>query len=523
MEQMRLWELMLSEAAAGRDYESLQIWNDHFAYSKDPKNDKHPINAFPQWDYLPETDRIWLDNRFTLWAKSRRLFYSWRFIGNYVWDAIAHSARYTFFQSRELSDAGLDVEYALLWRAHFMWEQLPKCLNVKCQMKKKHSLLYFPDTGSTIRAVSADFDAFRTFGATGILLDEVAMQQHPELAFVAARPAVEEFGRLTGVSTPNGENFFHTVSHIEGDYEIMPEYKDFAISKWRPVQENANGFVTVFPHYSCHPERDPATDAGRAWQKEARRGVATENDWRREQEIDFQAHSGEPIFPRFDEKVHCRELDADGSLLMLRGWDPVWRHAVCVWVQVKADSEDDKNPQVRVLREHTSLDADIGVLGDRVLEMQDKEYDDFKGRVWDHIDAAGAQHSQTSKHTAIEILGHMGITARYKKCSPEDRILQLNYLLNNKTKDGEPCFLMDRRHCPRLYKAMRGLYRRKEGSTIIEQNEACHYVDALGYALLPNVYLPRKKEKPQEKKRDSGWLKEVIGLGRKDAPNWKGA
>ena len=117
MEQIRLWELMLSEAEAGRDYESLQIWNDHFAYSKDPKNDKEPINKFPQWQYLKEADQIWLDNRFTLWAKSRRLFFSWRFIGNYLWDAIAHRARYTFFQSRELSDAGLDVEYALLWRA----------------------------------------------------------------------------------------------------------------------------------------------------------------------------------------------------------------------------------------------------------------------------------------------------------------------------------------------------------------------------------------------------------------------
>ena len=90
-----------------------------------------------------------------------------------------------------------------------MWEQLPKCVRPKCEVRKKLQLLRFPHTGSVIRAVSADFDAFRTFGSTGILMDEVAMQPHPELAFVAARPAVEDFGKLTGVSTPNGQNYFY--------------------------------------------------------------------------------------------------------------------------------------------------------------------------------------------------------------------------------------------------------------------------------------------------------------------------
>lgn len=209
--QRQRWEEMLSAAKDGDEQGSLFIWNHHFAKSKDPKCPDQPIRAFPNYPYLEEADRIWLDNRFTVWAKSRRLFFTWRFVGNYLWDAITHGARYTFFQSRELSDAGLAIEYALLWRAWFMWGELPRCVRPRCNVRKKDSLLYFPDTGSTIRAVSADFDAFRTYGATGILLDEVAMQQHPELAFAAARPAVEEFGRLTGVSTPNGENFFHGV------------------------------------------------------------------------------------------------------------------------------------------------------------------------------------------------------------------------------------------------------------------------------------------------------------------------
>lgn len=205
---------MQRAASKGDEEESLWIWNHVFAKSIDPKHPEAPIQPFPNYEYLLEADRIWLGHRFTLWAKSRRLFFSWRFVGNYLWDSLTHGSRYTFFQSRELSDAGMDADYALLWRAYFMWEQLPSCVRPKVIVKKKLQLLKFPATGSVIRAVSADFDAFRTFGATGILMDEVAMQQHPELAFAASRPAVEDFGKLTGVSTPNGKNFYEEVCRI---------------------------------------------------------------------------------------------------------------------------------------------------------------------------------------------------------------------------------------------------------------------------------------------------------------------
>ena len=224
METVALWGEMLDAAAEAQEkddpeervaleYKSLTIWNTAFAKSLDPDDERNPVKFFPNWLYLQQADQLWLRHRFTLWAKSRRLFFSWRFIGNYLWDSIAHRTRYTFFQSRELSDAGMDADHCLLWRANFIWERLPKCIRPKHKVKKKLQLIeYWPPNWSeksTIRAVSADFDAFRSFPVTGALLDEVATQQHPELAFVAVRPAVEKRGRITGVSTPNGENFFH--------------------------------------------------------------------------------------------------------------------------------------------------------------------------------------------------------------------------------------------------------------------------------------------------------------------------
>jgi len=305
-------------------------------------------------------------------------------------------------------------------------------------------------------------------------------------------------------------------------YSTLSEYADWEISRWRPVRENKNGFIVVFPHFSCHPERDPNTPEGIAWQREARKGVTSENDWRREQEIDFMAHVGKPIFPTFNDKHHVKELEPLPDLPIVRGWDPAWRHSVCVWMQVVQDEESRKT-QLRWLREQTCLEADMGVLADMVLETEEKHYKAWKGQIWDHIDVAAKQHSQTSKLTAIDILGNKGINARYKKIGPEERIMMFNYLMNSRMPNGEFCFLLDQRYCPRSYTAFRGLYRRKQDSNVIESNEACHYIDAGGYGAHPNVYFPRKQKKDKTPLIDTGWLKEVIGLGRSDVPSWKGA
>ena len=200
------------------DEESLRIWNTHFAISFDPDNPRQTDRPFPNtgvFSYLQEFDHLWLKFRFTLWPKSRRLFITWRTIGNYLWDTITHPARYTFFQSRELSDAGLVGDHALVSRAIFMLEQLPKCVKPKWKPRVKESLIWlWPpnyEQRATIRAVSADYDTFRSYPSTGVFLDEVAMQQHPELAIVAARHGIERIGRLTAVSTTNGQNYFHRI------------------------------------------------------------------------------------------------------------------------------------------------------------------------------------------------------------------------------------------------------------------------------------------------------------------------
>ena len=66
-------------------------------------------------------------------------------------------------------------------------------------------------------------------------------------------------------------------------------------------QNEKNGFYVIQLHYSCDPERDPDTPEGKAWIAREKQKYDTEADWRKEQEIDWGALSGELVYPTFGE------------------------------------------------------------------------------------------------------------------------------------------------------------------------------------------------------------------------------
>ena len=309
----------------------------------------------------------------------------------------------------------------------------------------------------------------------------------------------------------------------------MHEYDDFMLSRFKPIRLNDNGFLVVHAHYSCREDRDPKTPEGRAWRIQAEAGVPSRNEWNREQEIDWMATCGQPIFPDFEDARHTAEalwgkpMEPIPGLPLIRATDPGARYSVCEWMQVINPEDKSKPPQVRIYEEQCSVDADVGELAKDMVRLEDEQYAAWKGQIWDFIDIAANQPSQTSKLKAIEIFGTYGINARYRKSGPEDRILQINFLLNHTTEKGEPCFVMNASKCPRLYAGCRGLYRRKEGSMTIEQNEARHPVDAAGYGIDNNLYLRFKRKETEQKKTRPNLLAQygIDGDHRYDERGWR--
>jgi hypothetical protein len=65
------------------------------------------------------------------------------------------------------------------------------------------------------------------------------------------------------------------------------------------------GFNVLRLHYSCDPEKDPDTPAGKIWYDEARRGMSDAR-FRQEYELDYGALGGQLVFPDFEETIHVR-------------------------------------------------------------------------------------------------------------------------------------------------------------------------------------------------------------------------
>lgn len=75
---------------------------------------------------------------------------------------------------------------------------------------------------------------------------------------------------------------------------------------------NSQGHLVVKVHYSADPQKDPDTVEGLQWFQKASSkyiGGATSLGWRREMEIDFNAGSGELVFPDFTAKQQLLTCD----------------------------------------------------------------------------------------------------------------------------------------------------------------------------------------------------------------------
>ena len=75
--------------------------------------------------------------------------------------------------------------------------------------KRLESGLYLPDMNSEIRAIPHGGEAIRSWTATAVFTDELAFQEDAEDAIRAALPTIGKKGRLTAVSTANGENYWY--------------------------------------------------------------------------------------------------------------------------------------------------------------------------------------------------------------------------------------------------------------------------------------------------------------------------
>ena len=176
-----------------------------------------PSRAFPERDYIHDFIDAWLAELLLAISKSRQMLGTWTGVGLYCWDTYRHAGRVTIFKSIDKLHSGVGNELALLWRAQFIHDHLPKCVRPRMNIKRRDNVLQYPDTGSAIIAATMEGSFPRTFTANGCLDDETAVQQYAEAGYSAIKPLLGPNGRYTAISTPMGENFWERLVNDKFD------------------------------------------------------------------------------------------------------------------------------------------------------------------------------------------------------------------------------------------------------------------------------------------------------------------
>lgn len=78
------------------------------------------------------------------------------------------------------------------------------------------------------------------------------------------------------------------------------------MTKGMSTRVTSLGFHVLRLRYDADPDKDPATEQGRRWLKQAESGMSDAR-WRKEYEIDYGALGGQLVFPEFDISTHIVE------------------------------------------------------------------------------------------------------------------------------------------------------------------------------------------------------------------------
>lgn len=193
---------------------------------------------------------------------------------------------------------------------------------------------------------------------------------------------------------------------------------------------------------------------------------------------------GKPVFPEYNDTLHCAEVEPVKGVTIKRGWDFGLTPA-CVFTQVHPDG------RFLILEELCGDDMGISTFADCVQDLcAEPRFAGF--RFEDYGDPAGQQRSamtaDKAERTCYEILAGKGINIEPGEQNITARLESVRKPLNS-LRNGKPQFQLHPR-CEMLRKGFRGRYQYRRVKVAgaaeryrdePEKNEYSHPHDALQY------------------------------------------
>jgi hypothetical protein len=244
-----------------------------------------------------------------------------------------------------------------------------------------------------------------------------------------------------------------------------------------------NKFCIIKLHYTADERKRTAV-----WKESAKAGLP-DAAWQQEYEINFEQQRGKRVFGEYSEHTHRKDLQENKELVFYRGWDFGYRRPACVITQI------DNNDIWIILQEFLGCDEPLEVFAKKVLDCCPD------GKYKDYCDPAGAQSSDKSVRTSIEVLNALNIYPVYKKSSPTERarIIRSKLLIREDKNYG----LLINKSCQILHEGFGGGYHYPENPTPNQLDAPekdgfyDHVFDALGYI----AYSVFKYSNPERKKK----------------------
>lgn len=302
-----------------------------YVQTKDEQADT-PVRPFPLEKEYVQVLIIFMLGLPELWiVKSRQMFVTWTQAAFCAWTAWRREHSLVLYQTKKEDDANAMVSEGdkdpVGGRMAFIINSLPDFLGDPAVKKgsgnRVGELIHV--NNSRIKAVPQGANQVRGPTPTLYCADEAAFQEEFPGAYSAAMAAINKNGRVIITSTVY-PGFFNdcTEEAPEADKEATdaflekhPWIKNIAMPKGMRFYLSRVGSPCLELHYSADPERDPATERGRAWveiaAKRYKNGGTRDPDWRREMEIDRESSGGKLVFPFLTDPmcpVYRRNLSA---------------------------------------------------------------------------------------------------------------------------------------------------------------------------------------------------------------------
>tara|TARA_Y100000310_G_scaffold340801_1_gene437822 strand:+ start:1135 stop:2751 length:1617 start_codon:yes stop_codon:yes gene_type:complete len=266
--------------------------------TKDEHDFQTPVKKFPERDYLEQLLAIWHGGESVeALIKSRQLMVSWLAVAYCSWFARFHEHKLVFIQSKKEKDAAaliFDTD-TTQGRLSFIETHLPEYL--RQDIKWAYGKAIYPN-GSRVEAIPQGPTHYESYVPSLVFNDEASLQDEWQSGHAALRPCIDGGGRCITVATVR----------MPSDYsEEMRGVMGRTTHLMRGMERfrSESGIAATSLHYSADPDKDPATENGKAWYSQAVAGYpggAEGHLWRQHMELDFEAASGTRLIPFFDAK-----------------------------------------------------------------------------------------------------------------------------------------------------------------------------------------------------------------------------